>query len=273
MKTLSVADFSIGEKTPFTLISGPCVIESEAHALETAHFLSELTKKLGIQFIYKSSYDKANRTSIHSYRGPGIEQGLSILSKVKETYSVPVLSDIHLPAEAQVAAEVLDVLQIPAFLARQTDLLVAAAQTGKVINVKKGQFMAPWDMQHVVDKLQEAGNHNLLLCDRGTTFGYNNLVTDVRAIPIMQKMGYPVVFDASHSVQLPGGLGSSSGGQREFIPTLAKAAIAAGTNCIFLESHPDPHNAKSDATSVFPFAEIENLLVQLKSLYETVQSF
>lgn len=273
MKTIHIQDISIGKDSPFTLISGPCVIESENHALETAHFLKELANECGIQLIYKSSYDKANRTSIHSYRGPGIKDGLAILSRVKEAYGLPVLSDIHLPSEAQPAAEVLDVLQIPAFLARQTDLLVACAKTQKVINVKKGQFMAPWDMQHVVDKLQEAGNTTLLLCDRGTTFGYNNLVTDVRAIPIMQNMGYPVVFDASHSVQLPGGLGSSSGGQREYIPTLAKAALAAGANCIFMESHPDPHAAKSDATSVFPFDELKNLLMQLKKVYETVQSF
>ncbi len=272
MKTVSIGPFSVGKKTPFTLLSGPCVIESREHALETAHFLVECTKKLGIQFVYKSSYDKANRSSISSFRGPGIDKGLSILSEVKSTYNIPVVSDIHLPDEAPLAAEVLDIIQIPAFLSRQTDLLIAAAKTGKTINVKKGQFLAPWDMKNVVEKILEAGNHNLILCDRGTSFGYNNLVSDMRSIPIMQSFGFPVCYDASHSVMLPGGQGTASGGQREFIPHLMKAAIAAGANLIFLESHPHPADAKSDAATVFPFDSLERLLQEAKGLYDYINS-
>jgi len=268
MKTVTIGPYKVGVKTPFTLLSGPCVIESREHALETAEFLCTLAKKLGIQLVYKSSFDKANRSSISSFRGPGLEEGLSILQEVKNTFNVPVVSDIHLPEHAAPAAEVLDILQIPAFLSRQTDLLVAAGETGKPINVKKGQFLAPWDMQNIVDKLEASGNKNIILCDRGASFGYNNLVSDMRCIPIMQAMGYPVCFDASHSVQLPGGKGTSSGGQREFIPTLAKAALAAGANLIFLESHPNPEKAKSDASSVFPFTDLENLLTELKGLYD-----
>lgn len=270
MKTVTVGHYEIGPKKPFTLLSGPCVIESRNHALETAGFLVELCKKLSIQLVYKSSYDKANRSSISSFRGPGLDEGLSILSEVKSTHQIPVVSDIHLPSEAKEAATVLDIIQIPAFLSRQTDLLVAAAETGKAINVKKGQFLAPWDMKNIVEKLESSGNTNIILCDRGASFGYNNLVSDMRCIPIMQQMGYPVCFDASHSVQLPGGQGTSSGGQREFIPTLAKAAIAAGANVIFLETHPNPSEAKSDASSVFPFSHLEPLLTELKGLYDFI---
>ncbi|MBS0627264.1 MAG: 3-deoxy-8-phosphooctulonate synthase, partial [Verrucomicrobia bacterium] len=256
MKDVSLPHFTIGKGHPLVIFSGPCVIESEDLALSTAEFLKNLCEKLGIHLVYKSSYDKANRSSFHSFRGPGLEEGLRILEKVKKTFNVPILTDIHSPEEASSVASVCDILQIPAFLCRQTDLVVAAAKTGAVINVKKGQFMAPWDMENVVQKILSTGNEKIILTDRGTTFGYNNLVSDMRAIPIMQKFGFPVCFDATHSVQLPGGHGTSSGGQREFIPTLAKSAIAAGCNCLFLESHPNPALAKSDKDSVVPFSEL-----------------
>ncbi len=254
-----------------TLISGPCVIESEESALYAAGFLKDLCKTLDINFIYKSSYDKANRSSIHSFRGPGIKEGLRILEKVKRAFDVPVLTDVHSPEEALLAGQVCDVIQIPAFLCRQTDLISAAASTGAIINVKKGQFMAPWDMKNVVEKIEEMGNSNIILTDRGTTFGYNNLVCDMRGIAILKKLGYPVCFDASHAVQLPGGNGTSSSGEREFIPTLAKAAVAAGCNCLFIESHPRPSEAKSDKDSVYPFAEMETLLKEVKRIFEAVQ--
>ncbi|NDD58200.1 MAG: 3-deoxy-8-phosphooctulonate synthase [Chlamydiae bacterium] len=271
MINVPVKNFLIGQGQPLAVMSGPCVIEDEVSALETCHFLKELFASLDINFIYKSSYDKANRSSYHSFRGPGLKKGLSILEKVKTYYNVPVITDVHSPEEAIEAGKICDILQIPAFLCRQTDLIVAAAQTGAVINVKKGQFMAPWDMENVVEKIRSTGNQKVILTDRGTTFGYNNLVSDMRAIPIMQKLGTPVCFDASHSVQLPGGHGSSSGGQREFIPTLSRAAIAAGCNCIFMESHPNPKEAKSDKDSVMPFSEIRELFTQLKKIYDLVQ--
>lgn len=256
---------------PLTLISGPCVIESEESALFAAEFLKDLCAALEINFIYKSSYDKANRSSIHSFRGPGIKEGLRILEKVKTTFDLPVLTDIHSPEEALLAGQICDVIQIPAFLCRQTDLISAAASTGAIINVKKGQFMAPWDMKNVIEKIEEMGNSNIILTDRGTTFGYNNLVCDMRGIAILKKFGYPVCFDASHAVQLPGGNGTSSGGEREFIPTLAKAAVAAGCDCLFIESHPNPSQAKSDRDSVYPFAEMETLLKEVKRIFEAVQ--
>jgi 2-dehydro-3-deoxyphosphooctonate aldolase (KDO 8-P synthase) len=271
MKHVKLRNFLIGKGHPLTVISGPCVIESEEHALQTARTLKEMMSHLPVQFIYKSSYDKANRSSFHSFRGPGLEEGLRILAKVKKTYDLPVLTDIHSPEEAKAAAEVCDVIQIPAFLCRQTDLLVAAAQTGAAINVKKGQFMAPWDMKNVVDKILSAGNDKIILTDRGVSFGYNNLVSDMRAIPIMQELGFPVCFDASHSVQLPGGRGDSSGGQREFIPALARASIAAGANCLFIESHPDPAHAKSDKDSVFPFSQLAALIKSCTEIYKIVQ--
>ena len=270
MKDVPIKDFKIGSRQPLAVFSGPCVIESEEHALSTAQFLQKLFASLGIHFIYKSSYDKANRSSYNSFRGPGIKEGLRILEKVKKELDVPVVTDVHSPEEAIEAAKVCDVLQIPAFLCRQTDLIIAAAETGAVIKVKKGQFMAPWDMENVVEKILSTGNDKILLTDRGTTFGYNNLVTDVRAIPIMQKFGFPVCFDASHSVQLPGGKGQSSGGQREFIPALAKAAIAAGCNCLFMEAHPEPSIAKSDKDSVMPFDQLEPLFRELQAIYSIV---
>lgn len=270
MKSIKVKDFFIGKSLPFALISGPCAIESEEITLQTAEFLKELCFSLGINFIFKSSYDKANRLSINSYRGPGLETGLKILQKVKDLFDVPIFTDVHSPEEAKAAGEVCDVLQIPAFLCRQTDLVVAAGLTGKTINLKKGQFMAPWDMKGIIEKVVSTQNENILLTDRGTSFGYGNLISDMRAIPIMQKFGFPVCYDGSHSVMLPGSEGGSSGGQREFIPTLCKAAIAAGCNCIYLEAHPDPQFAKSDKHSQYPLHELKPLLQKLKELYEVI---
>ncbi len=228
--------------------------------METAEQLKELTTKLNIPFIFKASYDKANRSSIHSFRGPGIEKGLEMLAKVKETFNVPVTSDVHEPVQAIAAAEVLDILQIPAFLCRQTDLLVAAAETGKIVNVKKGQFLAPWDMKNVVTKLRESGNEQILLTERGSTFGYNNLVVDMRSLITMQELGVPVVFDATHSVQIPGGNGTTTGGKREFVPYLSRAAAAVGISSIFMEVHPNPDNAMSDGPNMVNLAELEEVL-------------
>ena len=272
MSEVKIKNYIVKKNQPLTVLCGPCVIESEEHALRSAEFLCKLFDRLGLNLVYKSSYDKANRSSINSFRGVGIDKGLEILQKVQTEFGVPVVTDIHTPEEAQQAGEICEMLQIPAFLCRQTDLLVAAGKTGRVINVKKGQFMAPGDMGNVVDKLRSVGNSQVILVERGTTFGYNNLVCDMRGIPIMQGFGVPVCFDATHSVQLPGGNGASSGGQREFIPTLAKAAIAAGADCLFMEAHPDPEHAKSDKDSVIPFASLPVLLEQLKRLYEVVNS-
>ncbi|HEO8420643.1 TPA: 3-deoxy-8-phosphooctulonate synthase [Yersinia enterocolitica] len=251
---------SFGGKEPFVLIAGPCVIEDEKLIMETAEQLKELTKKLNIPFIFKASYDKANRSSIHSFRGPGMEKGLEMLAKVKETFNVPVTSDVHEPAQAIVAAEVLDILQIPAFLCRQTDLLVAAAETGKIVNVKKGQFLAPWDMKNVITKLNESGNEQILLTERGSTFGYNNLIVDMRSLITMKEMGVPVVFDATHSVQIPGGNGTTTGGKREFVPYLSRAAAAVGISSIFMEVHPNPDKAMSDGPNMVKLAELEEVL-------------
>lgn len=270
MRSVMVKNFLIGPDQPLTVVSGPCVIESEAHAMEAAEFLTRFFEGKSVNFIFKSSYDKANRSSIHSFRGPGIEEGLKILEKIKTTFSIPIFTDVHSSEEAREAAEICDVIQIPAFLCRQTDLLVASAKTGAVINVKKGQFMAPWDMKNVVEKIEEAGNQNILLTERGNSFGYNNLVSDMRSIPVMQKMGYPVFFDATHSVQLPGGLGHATGGQSEFIPVLARAALAAGCNGIYAEAHPDPKNAKSDAACQIAFTDLPKLLDEWLRIYEAV---
>jgi 2-dehydro-3-deoxyphosphooctonate aldolase (KDO 8-P synthase) len=272
MHSVNVHKFVIGKGQPLAIMSGPCVIESEEHSLRSAEELKKIFSKTKIHFIFKSSYDKANRSSLTSFRGPGLHEGLRILEKVKKEFDVPILTDVHTPQEAAIAAEVCDILQIPAFLCRQTDLIIAVAHTGRIVNVKKGQFMAPWDMKNVVEKIRASGNPNIILTDRGTTFGYNNLVSDMRAIPIMQRLGVPVCFDATHSVQLPGGQGDSSGGQREFIPILAKAAIAAGANCLFMESHPNPAAAKSDAFSVLDFKELPALLKMLERLYDVVQA-
>lgn len=267
-----VKDFFVGQGQPLTIMCGPCVIEGEDHAMECAGQLKEMFLKAGISFVYKSSYDKANRSAYASFRGPGIDEGLRILERVKKEFDLPVVTDVHSPEEAKAAGQVCDIIQIPAFLCRQTDLVVAAAQTGVVVSVKKGQFMAPWDMNNVINKIVAAGNEKIILIDRGTSFGYNNLVSDMRAIPIMQQMGYPVCYDATHSVQLPGGQGETSGGQREFIPILAKAALAAGADCLFMEAHPEPSKAKSDASSVLDFQALPLLLRQLKNLYELIQN-
>ncbi len=271
MHTISLRNVKIGRGQPLTVISGPCVIEGEEETLQMASFLKELFRGRSLQLIFKASYDKANRSSIHSFRGPGLDLGLRILQRVQRELDLPVLTDVHSPEEAEVAGHVCDVIQIPAFLCRQTDLIAAAAKTPAAVNIKKGQFLAPWDMQNVVDKFLSMGHTRLILTDRGTSFGYNNLVSDFRAIPIMQKLGFPVCFDASHSVQLPGGLGTASGGQREFIPTLAYAAVAAGCEALFIESHPDPSVAKSDAESVMPFSVLPQFFDHVERLHAALQ--
>lgn len=254
----------------FMLIAGPCVIESEELCMKEAETIKGIAERLDLDYYFKSSFDKANRTSITSYRGPGIEEGLRILKRVKEQVGVKIVTDIHEPWQAQKAAEVCDMLQIPAFLCRQTDLLVAAAKTGKLINVKKAQFLAPWDMRNVVGKLVEAGNRNIMLCERGSTFGYNTLVVDMSGIGEMKKLGYPVVFDATHSVQKPGGKGNSTGGNREYVEPLAKAAIAAGADHLFFEVHPDPDEALSDGPNMVRLSEFEELLKRVIKVYDAV---
>ncbi|MBR9986435.1 MAG: 3-deoxy-8-phosphooctulonate synthase [Desulfosarcina sp.] len=251
---------------PFFLVSGPCVIEDEAVTLRIAARLKALTDSLGIPFTFKASYDKANRTAISSFRGPGIQEGLRVLAKVKETLDVPILSDVHRISEVAAAAQVLDVIQIPAFLCRQTDLLLAVAKTGKPVNVKKGQFLAPWDMLNIVEKIRSVSSVQPMITERGVMFGYNNLVVDFRGIHIMQQTGCPVVFDATHSVQLPGGAGTHSGGQREFAPVLARAAMAAGADGVFLEVHEDPDKALCDGPNSLPLDQLPALLVQLKAI-------
>jgi 2-dehydro-3-deoxyphosphooctonate aldolase (KDO 8-P synthase) len=260
-----VGEIHLGNDLPFVLIAGPCQIESRAHALEVASALRELSAATKVPVIYKSSYDKANRTSASSARGVGMAQGLAILAEVRERTGLPVLTDVHGPEQCAPAAKAVDVLQIPAFLCRQTDLLLAAGASGKPINVKKGQFLAPWDMAHVVEKIASTGNRNILLCERGASFGYNTLVTDMRSLPIMQRTGYPVVFDATHSVQQPGGRGASSGGEREFASVLARAAIAVGVAALFIETHPDPDHAPSDGPNMIPLREMPALLHSLKA--------
>jgi len=273
MKRVPIDDsITIGPDEPLTVMCGPCVIEGEEHTLRAAETLKNLFETAGVNLIFKSSYDKANRTSYESFRGPGLDKGLRILEKVKNSFNLPVVTDIHSPEEAIAAAAVCDILQIPAFLCRQTDLVVAAAKTGAAISVKKGQFLAPWDMSNIVKKITSAGNERIILVDRGTSFGYNNLVCDMRGIQIMQEFGYPVCFDATHAVQKPGGLGTHSGGDRQYIPILAKAALAAGANCLFIEAHPKPSEAKSDAASVLDFETLRIILPHLKQLYQLIQS-
>ena len=264
-RIVRVGSIDIANDRPFTLIAGPCQIESRAHALEVAAALRELSATTAVPLIYKSSFDKANRTSACAARGVGLKDGLAILAEVRERTGLPTLTDVHAPEQCAPAAEAVDVLQIPAFLCRQTDLLLAAGQTGRAINVKKGQFLAPWDMQNVAAKIASTGNHNILLCERGASFGYNMLVTDFRALPIMARTGYPVVFDATHSVQLPGGQGTSSGGQREFAPVLARAALAVGVAAVFIETHPDPDRAPSDGPNMIPLREMPALVARLKA--------
>ena len=254
----------------FSLIAGPCVIESEEMVLSIAEQMKDITDRLEIPYTFKASFDKANRTSISGFRGPGIEEGLSILQKVKNTYNLPICTDIHEPWQAEKAAEVCDILQIPAFLCRQTDLLVAAAKTGKCINIKKAQFLAPWDMKNCVEKVCQSGNDNVMLCERGTTFGYNTLVVDMTGLRVMKDMGVPVFFDATHSVQKPGGNGTSTGGNRQYVEYLAKAAVSVGVDGLFMETHPDPDNAKSDGPNMVPLGEMEELLKKLQRVYEAV---
>ena len=254
----------------FHLIAGPCVIESEEMVLSIAEQIKKITDELGIPYTFKASFDKANRTSLHSFRGPGIEEGLRILQKVKDSYQLPICTDIHEPWQAEPVAQVADIIQIPAFLCRQTDLLVAAAKTGKYINIKKAQFLAPWDMRNCVEKVRESGNNNILLCERGTTFGYNTLIVDMTGIVEMKKLGCPVVFDATHSVQKPGGKGNATGGNREYVEPLAKAALAAGADHLFMEVHPDPDNAKSDGPNMVPLHELEGMLKRLQAVYNAV---
>ena len=268
MREVDIGPFTVGGARPHFLIAGPCVIESEAIVLETAQHVAEIAAGLKIPYVFKSSYDKANRTSIHSFRGPGIRAGVAVLRKVREQVGVPVLTDIHGAEEAEIAAEGADILQIPAFLCRQTDLLVAAAKTGRVVNVKKGQFLAPWDMGNVVHKLEESGTNKIILTERGSSFGFNNLVVDMRSLPLMRRFGYPVVFDATHSVQLPGGAGTASSGQREFIVPLASAAAAAGCDGFFMEVHPDPAQALSDGATQIPLSELKPLLERLLRIVE-----
>lgn len=263
---MKLCGFKAGLDQPFFLIAGPCVIESEELALETAQRLKEITSRLGINFIYKSSFDKANRTSIDSFRGPGMEEGLRILQLVKEQIGVPVLTDVHEDTDVQAVAEVVDVLQTPAFLCRQTNFITRVAKTGLPVNIKKGQFLSPWEMKNVSDKAKCTGNEQIMVCERGASFGYNNLVSDMRSLAVMRNTGCPVVFDATHSVQLPGGQGTSSGGQREFIPVLTRAAVAVGISGLFLETHPDPEVAKSDGPNAWPLDRMEALLQTLKSL-------
>jgi 2-dehydro-3-deoxyphosphooctonate aldolase (KDO 8-P synthase) len=250
------------QEKPFVLLAGPCAIEEEDRVLRIAEGIKKITDKLGIPYVFKASFDKANRSSIESYRGPGLEEGLRILEKVKKEFELPVISDIHLPEQAAAAAGVLDIMQIPAFLSRQTDMLIAAGKTGSIINVKKGQFLAPWDIDQVVEKIESTGNEKILLTERGVSFGYNNLVVDMRSIPRMRKTGYPIVFDATHAVQLPGGAGDSSDGEKEYVPYLMRAALAVGIDSLFMEVHDNPAVAKSDGANMIPLEKLEEILKQ-----------
>ena len=268
---ISLRDWTLGNNNPFFLISGPCVIESEEHCTQMAMRLKEITSSLGIPWIFKASYDKANRTSIQSYRGPGREEGLKILQRVKQEFDVPVLSDVHEVEQVAEAAEVLDVLQIPAMLSRQTDLILAAVETGRIVNIKKGQSLSPWDVEHVLEKARSAGSLGIIVTERGVSFGYNNLVSDFKALPIIRGLGVPVVFDATHSVQLPGGAGGWSGGQAEFIPHLARAAVAVGTDGIFMEVHDRPDEALSDGANAMQIDQLEDVLKQLQHIDQLVK--
>jgi 2-dehydro-3-deoxyphosphooctonate aldolase (KDO 8-P synthase) len=269
---MKLCGFEVGLDAPFFLIAGPCVIESEELALTTASDLKQMSAELGIPFIYKSSFDKANRSSGSSYRGPGMQEGLRILQRVREEVQVPVLTDVHEDTPLDEVSAVVDVLQTPAFLCRQTNFIQNVARTGKPVNIKKGQFLAPWDMKNVVDKARAVGNDQIMVCERGVSFGYNNLVSDMRSLAAMRDTGAPVIFDATHSVQLPGGQGSASGGQREYVPVLARAAIAAGVSGVFMETHPDPSKALSDGPNAWPLGQMKALLDTLKMLDDTVKS-
>jgi 2-dehydro-3-deoxyphosphooctonate aldolase (KDO 8-P synthase) len=270
MRQVKVGKITFGDKNPLVLIAGPCVIESEAFCLEMAKKIKEITSDAGVPFIFKSSYDKANRMSVESFRGPGIKKGLDILRKVKDKFKVPILSDVHSIEEIDKAKDVLDIIQIPAFLCRQTDLVLAAARSGKVVNIKKGQFLAPWDMAPIVKKVESTGNEAILLTERGYSFGYNNLVTDFRSLAIMRKIGYPVIYDATHSIQLPGGKGGSSGGQREFVSGLCRAAVAFGIDGLFLEVHTNPDSAPCDGPNMIDLKELSHLLMQVKRIQKVL---
>ena len=271
-KSVKCGKLNISNTGPFTLIAGPCQLENEKHALEVANELKKITEKLGIGLIYKTSFDKANRTSLKGKRGAGLEESLPIFDKIRKDVGIPVLTDVHTAEQCEIVSKHVDVLQIPAFLCRQTDLLIAAAKTGKIINVKKGQFLAPWDMVNVTKKIEDSGNKNILVTERGASFGYNTLVSDMRSLPIMAKNGYPVVFDATHSVQQPGGMGNKSGGQREFVEHLARAAIAVGVAAVFMETHPDPDNAPSDGPNMVPLSKMPDLLNQLVKIDKLVKN-
>ena len=271
-KTVKCGKLNISNSRPFTLIAGPCQLENEKHAVGVASKLKEITQKLDVGLIYKTSFDKANRTSLKGERGAGLENSLPVFDKIRKDLEIPVLTDVHTIDQCEIVSKYVDILQIPAFLCRQTDLLVAAAKTGKVINVKKGQFLAPWDMINVTKKIEESGNKNILVTERGASFGYNTLVSDMRSLPIMAKSGYPVVFDVTHSLQQPGGMGDKSGGQREFVEHLARAAIAVGVAALFMETHPDPDNAPSDGPTMIPLSKMPNLLKQLVEIDKLVKN-
>ncbi len=271
-KVVKCGKLNISNENSFTLIAGPCQLENEKHALEMASKLKNITQKLKIGLIYKTSYDKANRTSLQGKRGAGLEKSLPVFDKIRKELDIPVLTDVHTAEQCEIVSKHVDVLQIPAFLCRQTDLLIAAAKTGKVINVKKGQFLAPWDMKNVINKIENSGNKNILVTERGASFGYNTLVSDMRSLPIMAKIGYPVVFDATHSVQQPGGMGEKSGGQREFVEYLARAAIAVGVGAVFMETHQDPDNAPSDGPNMVPLSQMPNLLKQLVDIDKLIKN-
>ena len=271
-KLVKCGKLSISNSSPFTLIAGPCQLENEKHAIDVASKLKEITQNLNIGLIYKTSFDKANRTSLKGKRGAGLEKSLPVFDKIRKDLGIAVLTDVHTIDQCEIVSKYVDVLQIPAFLCRQTDLLVAAAKTGKIINVKKGQFLAPWDMVNVTKKIEDSGNNNILVTERGASFGYNTLVSDMRSLPIMAKNGYPVVFDATHSVQQPGGMGDKSGGQREFVEYLARAAVAVGVAAVFMETHPDPDNAPSDGPNMVPLSKMPNLLKQLVEIDKLIKN-
>ncbi|WP_371168519.1 3-deoxy-8-phosphooctulonate synthase [Aliiroseovarius sp. 2305UL8-7] len=263
MKRIGVGDIQIGNDQRLTIIAGPCQLESVDHAVDIAGFVSEVCARQGVGYVFKASFDKANRTSVSGRRGPGLDRGLVALAEVKKRLNLPVLTDVHLPDQCDEVASVVDILQIPAFLCRQTDLLIAAAKTGRPVNIKKGQFLAPWDMDHVAEKVVSAGNKQIMLTERGTSFGYNTLVTDMRALPRMMTTGFPVIMDATHAVQMPGGQGTSSGGQREFVPVLARAAVSLGIAGVFMETHPDPDNAPSDGPNMVPLDQMDQIVADL----------
>lgn len=270
MKTIQIKNVTFGKKNAFVFIGGPCVIEDEKSTLAHAKYLVSVAKELNIPFVFKASYDKANRSSVSSYRGPGIDKGLAILAAVKDRFNVPVLSDVHSVEEIEKAKDILDILQIPAFLCRQTDMIIAAARTHRIINIKKGQFLSPWEVLNLIEKARSQGNERILITERGFSFGYNNLVSDFRAIPIIRDMGYPVVFDATHSVQMPGGAGTHSGGKSEFVPVLAKCAIASGADAVFLEVHRDPARAKCDGANSLALKDVKKLLGTLQALKKVI---